>query len=281
MLEQPLPDMVRRATPVAGHRLTGLICTGYGSSANLKERGERADLDSYAVVYVHQGTGWIETKQAGRVAVESGDLFWLFPGAAQACVPDEAGWSVQWATFRGALAHSFELLGWLSHARPVVRPSDAEQVRVLFAQLRGDFSAQSPLAGSLAAALIHRLAVLAHASGGATAPDQPAHALAVPRAVALIEAGASQALDLHAVADECGIGYSTLRRRFKQFTGQSISHYVLRIRLERAKDLLANTTLSVAEVAHAVGFSDPYYFSRLFHLKEGLSPSAYRARERT
>jgi AraC-like DNA-binding protein len=183
-------------------------------------------------------------------------------------------------TFSGTLAHSFELLGWLSRARPVASPNDVEQVSALFKQLRADFIDGMPLSGSLGAALIHRLAIVAHGSDDATEPDQPAYVMALPRAVALIEAGALQPLDLQAVVGECGIGYSTLRRRFKQLTGQSISQYVLRLRLERARELLARTSMSVSEVAHAVGFVDPYYFSRLFHLKEGLSPTAYRARER-
>jgi AraC family transcriptional regulator, arabinose operon regulatory protein len=280
MTEQSLPDIARHATPHAGYRLAGLTCSGYGSIASIRERSERSDLHSYAVVSVYEGSGGIETAAAGRVAVEAGDLFWLFPGAAHTCTPGPTGWSVQWATFSGTLAHSFELLGWLSRARPVVRPNDGAQVGALFKQLRADFVGGSPLAGSLGAALIHRLAIVAHGSSNATVSDQPAHVMALPRAVALIEAGALQPLDLQAVADECGIGYSTLRRRFKQLTGQSISQYVLRIRFERARELLARTPLSVGEVAHTVGFVDPYYFSRLFHLKEGLSPTAYRARER-
>ena len=279
MPDYPLPDVIYQALPSAGHRLVGLACTGYGSLANRPERGERRTIGSYAVVYVHAGSGWIETAATeSPIAVEAGDLFWLFPGVAHMCMPGSVGWSVQWATFAGSLVHSFELLGWLSRAHPVVHPNDPAQVETLFRRLRADFTAGNPLAGALGAALIHRLAVVAHGSRGATEPDPPG-ALAVPRAIALIQEGAPRPLDLHAVADECGIGYSTLRRRFKQMTGQTITDYLLRVRLDRARDLLAHTRISVAEVADAVGFADPYYFSRVFRLKEGVSPTAFRARE--
>jgi AraC-like DNA-binding protein len=278
MTEHPHPDVVHHAMPTAGHRLVGLTCTGYGSIANRRDRGERLGLGSYAVAYVYAGSGWIETGEpASRIAVEAGDLFWLFPGVALSCVPGAAGWSAQWATFTGPLAHSFELLGWLSRARPVVRPDDASQIEALFGRIRADFAAGAPLAGALGASLIYRLAVVAHGSSRSTEANPPTGALALPRAVALIQAGALQPLDLHAVADECGIGYSTLRRRFKEVTGQSITDYLLRIRLDRARELLAHTRMGVAEVADAVGFGDPYYFSRVFHLKEGLTPTAFRA----
>ncbi|HXT37967.1 MAG TPA: AraC family transcriptional regulator [Chloroflexota bacterium] len=280
MTEHPLPDVVHYARPASGYRLAGLTCTAYGSLANRRERGERCTPGSYAVVYIHAGSGWIETAATTRrIAVEAGDLFWLFPGATHMCAPGPAGWSVQWAAFTGSLAHSFELLGWLSRACPAVHPNDPAQVEALFRRLRADFTGDGPLAGALGAALIHRLAVVAHGSRGSTEPDPRSEVQALPRAVALIQQAAPRPLDLHAVADECGIGYSTLRRRFKQMTGQTITDYLLRVRLDRARDLLAHTRMSVAEVADAVGFADPYYFSRVFRLKEGVSPTAFRVRE--
>lgn len=278
MIEHPLPDVAHFQVLPALHRLAGLVCSGYWSVAGRTERRDWSSGSEYGVLYIHAGSGWVETTATvGRLAVETGALVWLFPGVSYTFIPGPAGWSEQWAAFAGPMARSFELLGLLAREHPVRRPPDPAPVAALFTQLRADSAAPKPLAGLLGGSLIHRLVVATQGAGVAAAP---ARTQGVQRAVALIDAWALQPLDLRAVAAECGVGYSTLRRRFKQAMGQSITDYVLRRRLGKARELLATTSMSVAEVAHAVGFADPYYFSRQFHRKEGQTPTAFRVRHR-
>jgi AraC-like DNA-binding protein len=258
-------------------RLAGLVCLGYGSLAHRTAYAERTASGSYGVIYVHAGSGWVDPgATVGRQAVEAGTLIWLFPGVAYSVAPSAMGWSEEWALFDGPLAQSFELLGLLSRARPVVRPPDSRQISALFSQLRADFTGGAPLAALLAGATLHRLILVAQDPGGIAAPADRSLSHAMERAVALIEATAFRPLDLETIARACGIGSSTLRRHFKRITGQSITDHVRRIRLQRARELLTRTSMSVAEVAHAVGFTDPFYFSRLFRRIEGQSPTAFR-----
>lgn len=63
---------------------------------------------------------------------------------------------------------------------------------------------------------------------------------------------------------------------FKKEIGRSITDYLLEKRIDEAKKLLPDETLTVVQVAQAVGFGDYNYFSRLFHKRSGLSPTAYR-----
>jgi transcriptional regulator GlxA family with amidase domain len=55
--------------------------------------------------------------------------------------------------------------------------------------------------------------------------------------------------------------------------------YLLTIRLNRAKDLLAATDLPVASVARRVGYEDPAYFTRLFTRRAGLPPREFRTQQ--
>jgi AraC-like DNA-binding protein len=69
------------------------------------------------------------------------------------------------------------------------------------------------------------------------------------------------------------------RRRFKAQTGTTPTAYLINLRIEHAKKLLAQKNkmnFSIKEVAHLCGFSDPYYFSRLFKEKTGSSPSGFK-----
>lgn len=68
-------------------------------------------------------------------------------------------------------------------------------------------------------------------------------------------------------------------RAFKASTGLPPHRYQIILRMERARDLLTNSSLPVSEISVAVGYEDPAYFSRLFARETGKSPSSWR-RER-
>ncbi len=67
-----------------------------------------------------------------------------------------------------------------------------------------------------------------------------------------------------------------LIKNFKAQYGMSPYDYQLKIKLQTAKELLKNTRLSVETISKMLGYSDPHYFSNVFHQKCGMSPSAYR-----
>ncbi len=69
-----------------------------------------------------------------------------------------------------------------------------------------------------------------------------------------------------------------LRRRFKHATGQTPMEYLIELRLSHAKQLLQMSRengMSVKHVGHLSGFADPYYFSRIFKRRMGVSPTAW------
>jgi AraC-like DNA-binding protein len=70
---------------------------------------------------------------------------------------------------------------------------------------------------------------------------------------------------------------SHLQRCFRAGIGVSLVDYVHQTRLRHAADLLRATDLSVTEVALAVGFNDPNYFSRLFRREYGVAPARFRS----
>jgi LacI family transcriptional regulator len=68
----------------------------------------------------------------------------------------------------------------------------------------------------------------------------------------------------------------SLERRFRALLERGLGEEIRRAHLERAKDLLASTVLTVAEVAEQSGFASVHYLSRLFRRETGLTPTAYR-----
>ena len=79
------------------------------------------------------------------------------------------------------------------------------------------------------------------------------------------------------VATLCNMSPSRFCREFKAAFEVTFGEYLANYRMKHAKRLLANPTMPVADVAVAVGFNDPSYFTRVFRKQEGVSPSEYRA----
>ena len=63
---------------------------------------------------------------------------------------------------------------------------------------------------------------------------------------------------------------------FKQQTGKSPNEYIIGLRLQFAKSLLESTNMSIKQISERVGYSDQYFFSRLFKKHMGISPQGYR-----
>ncbi len=82
------------------------------------------------------------------------------------------------------------------------------------------------------------------------------------------------------LAREAGVGAPTLAREFKRRHHATVSRYLLHRRMDRAKSLLATTTLPVQEIGSAIGIGDPQYFNKQFRKIAGKSPSRYREEHR-
>jgi transcriptional regulator GlxA family with amidase domain len=81
------------------------------------------------------------------------------------------------------------------------------------------------------------------------------------------------ALTIEAIARASGASTSTLRRMFLTHLKMTPVEYLQDLRLGRARDLLAKTTLGVKEVAARVGYADALYFSKAFSRRHGCPPS--------
>lgn len=83
-------------------------------------------------------------------------------------------------------------------------------------------------------------------------------------------------LSLEKLASNVHINNSYFSRTFKKECGHSVVTYITMLRISKAKELLASSTLKTFEISDIVGIHDPAYFSILFKKNTGLSPKAYR-----
>lgn len=86
-------------------------------------------------------------------------------------------------------------------------------------------------------------------------------------------------LSLNDICSYLNISTSYFSTIFKEMTGETFTEVLIRTRMEKAKELLENTTMKNYEIAEKVGFSDPHYFGISFKKITGITPTEY-AREK-
>lgn len=98
----------------------------------------------------------------------------------------------------------------------------------------------------------------------------------IQEAVRYIRHHYAENISVSDIAEHIGMSQSWLTKRFKQECGTNIVGYLLDVRIERAKALLAQTDMLIMEIACETGFDNPGYFISVFRRAAGMTPKAYR-----
>jgi len=98
----------------------------------------------------------------------------------------------------------------------------------------------------------------------------------VEHALEFIDHNYDRDIKVNDIANYIGIDRSYLANVFKKIMHVSPQQYLINYRLEKARNLLKKSNLSITEISVRVGYSDPLYFSRLFKRYYNISPTEYR-----
>lgn len=107
-------------------------------------------------------------------------------------------------------------------------------------------------------------------------PSPPSYSRHVNRAVAYLEQHYDQIDNLSEISQFAGLSSAYLSSRFKEEVGVGVIKYLNQIRLEHARELIADSNIPLKSIIYSVGFNSYPYFSRLFRKKYRISPSDYR-----
>jgi len=98
----------------------------------------------------------------------------------------------------------------------------------------------------------------------------------ITKAKQFIQENQTEDLTLGQVAKAINTSTFYFCKMFKKVTGINFTHYLSRLRIEKAKNLLLNPNLRISEIAYAVGFQSLTHFNRVFKKLLGQSPTDYR-----
>lgn len=149
-----------------------------------------------------------------------------------------------------------------------------------------DFSQEHPEGGPTDQALLNALSMSAEALAKAYSKfllalsDQleavPSYPHLVRTAVDYIETHYYESITAKDVADNVGLSPSYFGSLFRQTVGINPARYIIDVRIRKAQNLLRNTTHKVYEISEMVGYSNNFYFNRLFKKLVGVTPNEYR-----
>jgi AraC-like DNA-binding protein len=161
-------------------------------------------------------------------------------------------------------------------SRLKLKPSQIKLVLGLVEKIEKEISERAP--GSVFFMIAYFMQIIGMLSRFYSATFEPTsqYLLRIGESITLMENNHRQPIDLEGLARVAHLSKRQFQRVFQQAMGVSPSDYLMRIRLNRAMEMMHDASLSISEIGYASGFNDPNYFSRYFQKNTGFSPLRYR-----
>lgn len=216
--------------------------------------------DYYLIHYVRCGSGFFENSERNYL-VKKGDIFIILPGEITTYYSNEDDpWTYTCIGFNGAQA---------KRLKTVKKRVIAYRKNTFYAMMQF-FRINNTREEFLTSKIYEILSVIFDSYVKAKSNY-------VNQADTLIKATFMQDITAESISNTIGINRAYLTRLMIKETGYGLQEYIIKTRLDYAKELLSYG-YSVKETAQLSGFNDTYNFSKIFHKKLGISPSAYKSK---
>ena len=232
-------------------------------------------LNEYQLLYLTEGEGIFESTNQRPIRIKEGDLFLLFPGEWHTYHPlPSRGWKSYWIGFKGRNVDDRVRAGFLSPTKPIYHVGFSSDLVHLYDEAMKTAREEAAYSQQTLAGIVNHLVGLMYSlERNRVLNKDLGHVDMVNRARLRIRESLESDLTIQQVAEEMGISYSNFRKLFKEFTGSAPAMYQQELRLQRAKEMLSTTDMSIKEIAYRLNFESPDYFSAKFKSKMGVKPS--------
>ena len=236
-------------------------------------------LPEYQLLYIIEGEGIFHSRTVPEAHLKEGDFFLLFPGEWHSYHPTgPRGWKKYWIGFRGQNMDDRVRAGFLSPTKPIYHVGFSDTIVRLYKNAFDAAIEEAAYSQQVMAGIVNLLIGLMYSKERniQLLNRNQSHVDLINRARLRIREQLESSLTIQQVAEDLGMSYSNFRKLFKEHTGLSPATYQQDLRLQRAKELLTTTTMSIKEIAYRLNFESPDYFSSKFKIKTGRKPSDLR-----
>lgn len=229
----------------------------------------------FGVQYLAEGKGYYEDDGVIKT-FEKGDIILFFPGVRQHYYfLEEDKTRLMWSHFYGDACSFLEPLR--SDRTIHIKLRDPQEFERVLKRLVTAYNEKAAFHETVCNGymMVLMALIMKNALSKGLYSDSPLNE-SLESVISYMHLHFSAPIDLEKYAEMCYMSRSRFIHVFKSYTGVSPYHFQLKIRIERAIEMLTNTSVPITECAEAVGFSDTSYFCRIFKKITGKTPSSYR-----
>jgi AraC-like DNA-binding protein len=235
-------------------------------------------LDEYQLIYISKGEGIFESLKCGQQNVTAGTMMLLFPGEWHRFKPNkQTGWDEFWVGFKGDVMENIIQKNFFSKENAVLDIGLHEIIVDLFTDIiektKEERTGYQPLVSGI---VMHLLGEIHSRTKQLRFAPEDNTALIINKAGIIFRTNIDNDLSMEKVAEQLNVSYAWFRKAFKNYTGIAPHQYLLQLRIEKAKMLLSDHSISIKEIALRLNFESAFYFSRLFKEKTGVPPELFR-----
>ncbi|TDW96371.1 AraC family transcriptional regulator [Dinghuibacter silviterrae] len=235
-------------------------------------------LQEYQVIYIAGGEGSFESTHVPETAVPPGTVILLFPGEWHRFKPaTRTGWDEYWVGFRGEVADNLVKRKFFDTSMALLPVGYSAAVVDLFSaiidQTRTERPGYQPYAAGI---LLHLLGYVFSQTRQQSFGDTDGIKNKMEHAIMLLRSKIDEDVSIREIAEQLNVSYAWFRKWFKLYTGLAPQQYVIQLKMDKAKALLADSGNTIKGIAYQLRFEHPLYFSKLFKEKVGVSPESYR-----
>ena len=234
-------------------------------------------LSEYQFVYISKGRGSFNSDTTKRVNISRGQVIILFPGQWHTYSPKkDTGWNEYYIGFEGRIIDEVLENGFISPLNQILDVGVNEDLVNLFStaiKIAKEYktAAQQNLAG-IVFNIFGTILSLAQNKNF----ENKESAQKIERAKVIMLENINKDIDIQGIATNLGISYSLFRKDFKEYTGYAPSQYFQELKLRKAKEFLAESSLPIKEISYKLNFSSYEYFLSFFKKRVGVTPTQYR-----
>ena len=231
---------------------------------------------SYMIHHIVKGKGIFKVNGI-TYHLEKDDAFLIRPGEEIYYEADKDDpWSYEWIGMQGVKIESY--LQRTSFAYdPIIHYSKNDRLSLIYLKMKHAYSSDPTARDLLMNSVLYELLYFLTLNFPNRQLSSSRHAEEyIDEVINYCLQNIDKKIKVTDISDYLGLNRSYLTRLFKQHVGYSLKDYILFLKLDEAKRLLKETSLSIQTIARSVGFDDPLYFSRIFHQKEGITAKEYR-----